>query len=125
MTLWFSSLHTATVPFLAPVNFDRDLNLFKENSSVNFTAQIMTYTSLTSTPIWARINVNLPKDTHIVQYSKDGNIYTSMIIDKLSNPNDFGIYCVSASNQCGASSLCVYLCPDKGKVVANDYQKSC
>ena len=107
MTLWFSSLHTATVPFLSPVNFNGD-NLFKENSSVNFTAQIITDSSLTSTPIWARININLPEDSHTVQYSKDGNIYASLTIDKAS-PDDKGFYHLSATNQCGSSIIFVGL----------------
>ena len=109
MILLFFSLHTATVPFLSPVNFVAEDGItVLEGDFVNFTSQIITNSSLTRTPTWSRININLPEDSHTVQYSKDGNIYASLTIDKAS-PDDKGFYHLSATNQCGSSIIFVGL----------------
>ena len=93
---------------LFPVNFNAEKPV-SVNSSVNLTVQITTNSSLTSSPTWSRPEANLPDDSHTMSYSKDGNDYTTLIIDRASYSDDGGMYIASATNQCGTSNLSVVL----------------
>ena len=55
-----------------------------------------------------------------MNYSKDGNNYTSLIINKVSYENsDGGEYLMNISNYCGVSSVFVILNVDKGNMNSN------
>ena len=110
------SLHTASTPVLYAVNFNAEKTV-KVDSTVNLTVQIISSNlSLTSSPMWYRINADLPADSVIQNYPEDGNKYTTLIIDKASYSNDGGTYCLNATNQCGTSTICVVLNIYKGNV---------
>ena len=112
--LLLSSSYTAFAPALSAVNFNAEKTVHV-NTTVNLTVQVIGY-SLISNLTWYRIIADLPEDCRIENYSKDGNNYTTLIIDKASYDDDGGIYCLSATNQCGTSSICVVVNIYKGNV---------
>ena len=81
------------------------------NRTINLTVQITNAGNLplTSGPTWYRINADLPEDHHIENNFKDGNNYTTLIIDKASYANDGGTYCLNATNQFNTSTICVLI----------------
>ena len=100
----FSSL-IASAPDLCPVNFNPPLKDVLPNRSVNLTVSVISELSLTNHPKWLKINDDLPEDSH-TNYTDDD--YFSLFIDKASY-DDRGIYCLTASNQCGTSTISVTL----------------
>ena len=119
--LLLSSLHTAAAsaqgPALYAVNFNAEETV-EVDRTINLTVQITNGNlSLTSGPTWYRIYANLPKDrSHIENNFKDGNNYTTLIIDKASYADDGGTYCLSATNQFNTSTICVVIYIYKGNV---------
>ena len=96
------------------VNFNsNETVLAKTLTLVNFTVQIISNLSL-SMANWSRENADLPKDSHIIDYTENGNNYTSLIINKASYDNDGGMYYLNASNYCGSLSVSVVLDVYKG-----------
>lgn len=72
--------------------------------------------------MWLRKNADLPKHSHIMDYSKNGNNYSSLIIDKASYTDDGGTYYLNVSNHCGTSTVSVDLHVAKGnEIIAYDY----
>jgi len=106
-------LLTASAPELHPVNFHGELPVLA-NSLVNLTVQIISYGNLLPTILWSRDNGNIPKDSNITNYYKDGNFYTLLIIDKVSYYDDGGVYYLNVSNYCGASIISIALKVAKG-----------
>jgi len=84
------------------------------DNPVNLTVNIDSNLPLTSDPMWSRDNADLPNDSYVMNYTKEGNNYTSLIIEKASYHNDEGIYYLTASNQCGTSTVSVDLDIVKG-----------
>ena len=117
--LLLSSLHTAASaqgPVLYAVNFNAEETV-EVDRTINLTVQITNGNlSLTSGPTWYRINADLPEDHHIENNFKDGNNYTTLIIDKASHANDGGTYCLNATNQLNTSTICVVIYIYKGNV---------
>ena len=105
-------LHSATAPVLYEANFNMDVTVFVGNH-VNLIVQVISNISLKSM-LWSRPNADLPKDSRVVNYSQDGNNYTSLIIYKANYANDGGLYYLNTSNHCGPSSISVELNIDKG-----------
>lgn len=104
------------MPNLYAVNFNSEERVLAKKH-VNFTVQVVSDLSLTNMPTWSRKGADLPKDSHIMDYSRDGNNYTSLIIDKVSYDNDGGMYHLNASNYCGSSSVSVVLEVYKGNQI--------
>ena len=104
-------IYTAA-PDLYEFNFNSEKTVFV-GSHVNFTVQVCSNISLTSGPLWSRHNADLPEDSDIMNYTKDGNNYNSLIIKNASYDNDGGLYYLNASNYCGFSSVSVHLNVDK------------
>ena len=63
------------------VNFNSEERVLAKKH-VNFTVKVVSHLSLTNMPTWSRKDADLPKDSHIMDYTEDGNNYTSLIIDK-------------------------------------------
>ena len=103
---------TASAPEVHPVNFHGELPVLA-NSLVNLTVQIISYGNLLPTILWSRDNGNIPKDFNVTNYDKDGNFYTTLIIDKVSY-YDGGTYDLNVSNYCGGSNISVALKVTKG-----------
>ena len=108
-----SSFHTG--PRLQKINFNEEETV-RAGHPVNFTVQIISILPLEGDPEWSRGNdALLPEDSHISNYLKYGNNYTTLIIDKVTC-NDSGIYMLSVSNDVGASTtIFVTLDVYKGK----------
>jgi len=106
-------LLTASAPELCPVNFYGELTVLA-GSLVNLTVQIISSGNLLPTILWLRDNAKLPKHSNITNYAKDGNNYTSLIIDKVSYYNDGGTYYLNVSNYCGTSIISVAINVAKG-----------
>jgi len=106
-------LLTASAPELHPVNFHGKLPVLAD-SLVNLTVKIINCGNLLLTILWSRDNGNLPKDSNITNYTRDGNNYASLIIYKVSYYNDGGTYYLSVSNYCGTSIISVTLKVAKG-----------
>ena len=102
------SMHTASAPELYPVTFYSEITVFAD-SYVNLTVQVTSNLPLTSFFMWSRHNAELPKHSHVMNYSKDGNNFTSLIIGKASYFLDGGLYYMNTSNQCGPSSISVVI----------------
>ena len=102
------SLHTASAPELRAVTFYPEITVFAD-SYVNLTVQITGDVSMTTTSMWSKFNGNLPKQSHVTNYSRDGNNFTSLIIDKASYFLDGGLYYLNATNLCGSSSISVVI----------------
>ena len=101
-------LHTASTPELRAVTFYPEITVF-DDSYVNLTVQVTNNLSLATISMWSKFNSALPKHSYIVNYSRDGNNYTSLIIDKISYYYDGGLYYLNASNLCGSSSISVFI----------------
>lgn len=103
-------MHTASAPELYPVTFYPEITVFAD-SYVNLTVQVSSSLPLTSVFMWSRHNAELPKHSHVMNYSNDGNNFTSLIIDKASYYFDgaTGLYYMNTSNQCGPSSISVVI----------------
>ena len=102
-------MHTASAPELRAVTFYPEITVFAD-SYVNLTVQITSYNiSLATISMWLKFNSDLPKHSHIANYSKDGSNFTSLIIDKASYYFDGGLYYFNASNYCGSSSISVLI----------------
>ena len=100
--------HTASTPIIRAVNFNADKIVFV-GSVVNLTVQVINSSSMTNNLKWSKANASLPEDSHTMDYSKDGNYYTALIIDTASYFNDGGTYYLTATNQCGTSIIYVIL----------------
>ena len=103
-------MYTAA-PNLYEYNFNSEETVFAERR-VNFTVQVSSNISLTKLQ-WSRCNADLPEDSDIMNFTKEGNNYTSLIIKRASYDNDSGLYYLNASNYCGLSSVSVLLKIDK------------
>ena len=86
---------------------------------MNFTVQVSSSLSLVRGPTWSRLHAGLPKDSHVMNYVKDRNNYTSLIINKTSYYHDSGLYYLNTSNYCGPSSVHVILEIYKGNMDSN------
>ena len=73
-------------------------------SYVYLIVEIISNPPLTSIPVWSRYNAKLPTDHHVINYSKGGKKFTSLIIDNVSSGDD-GFYYLNASNHCGTSFI--------------------
>ena len=111
--LHLSLLHIASAPDLYAVNFNSNETVLAK-TLVNFTVQIISNLSLSRMATWSKKNADLPKDSYFMNYTKDGNNYTSLIINKVSYCSDGGVYYLNASNYCGSSSVSVVLDVYKG-----------
>ena len=102
------SLHTASTPELHAVTFYPEITVFAD-SYVNLTVKVANNLSLATISMWSKFNGALPKHSYIINYSKDGNNFTSFIIEKVSYYYDGGLYYLNASNLCGSSSISVVI----------------
>jgi len=105
----------ASAPELYEVNFNGKLTVIVDNP-VNLTVNIDSDLPLTSDPMWSRDDADLSNDSYVMNYTKKKkrNNYTSLIIEKASYYNDEGNYYLTASNQCGTSTVSVDLDIVKG-----------
>ena len=101
-------MHTASASELHAVTFYPEIMVFAD-SYVNLTVQITSNVSLATVSMWSKLNGDLPKHSHITNYSRDGNNFTSLIIDKASYYFDGGLYYLNSSNYCGSSSISVLI----------------
>ena len=93
---------------MCAVTFYPAITVFAD-SYVILTVQITGDLSLVTTTKWLKFNGNLPKHSHVTNYSRDDNNFTSLIIDKASYYYDGGLYYLIATNLCGSSNISVVI----------------
>ena len=99
---------TGSAPELRAVTFYPEITVFAD-SYVNLTVEIAGDLSLVTTSMWSKFDGNLPKTSHVTNYFRDSNNFTSLIIDEASYFLDGGLYYLIATNLCGSSSISVVI----------------
>ena len=89
-----------------------------EGTNINLTSVITSDLALThGSPYWEVIGGDLPPSARSFKYISDEMIYSKLSLYNLS-PSDTGSYTNIASNECGTSSLDVYIQVKEGIAIA-------
>ena len=105
---------TGSVPLVVRDNFRYYISI-TEGNNLTLITNITSELSLSSGyPVWKVINHSLPPTAVVNNYTDGGVLHSSLSLYKLSFYDDTGNYTNTASNECGSSSVFVFIQVTKG-----------
>ncbi|XP_065884527.1 uncharacterized protein [Dysidea avara] len=109
-----------TLPLVVRYNFNPYI-LKYEGSNLTLVTEITSDLPLSSGVIkWVGFHRPLPSTAVVDNYTTDGVLYSRLSLYELSFEDDTGNYTNIVSNQCGASSVSVYIDVRKAPIVCNN-----